>query len=95
MSSIPKWLRKALGSEESKPDRAARPPAAKPPQKTASSSGPAAAAPAAKGEQPGADPHAQARAYLRKVRVKLNQLAGDFNSGTINRSQFQSLYSHY
>ncbi|MBN1316273.1 MAG: hypothetical protein JXA42_12420 [Anaerolineales bacterium] len=41
------------------------------------------------------DSRLQAQAYLTRVRKKISDLAEDFNSGTINRSQFQSLYSHY
>jgi hypothetical protein len=32
---------------------------------------------------------------LQKVRAKLDKLARDFNSGTINRAQFRNLYAHY
>jgi hypothetical protein len=93
MTSIPNWLRRALGSDEKVSDRAGQQPAAKRPPEAATARPPAP--PEAQARPAGADPHAQARAYLRKVRAKLNQLAGDFNAGTINRSQFQSLYSHY
>lgn len=33
--------------------------------------------------------------YLQRVRAKINKLAEDFAQGTINRGQFQQLYSHY
>ena len=41
------------------------------------------------------DHRAQAEVYLSRVRAKLEKLAEDFNSGTINRAQFQNLYAHY
>jgi hypothetical protein len=41
------------------------------------------------------DPRAQAHVYLNRVQAKISKLAQDFNDGTINRSQFQSLYVHY
>jgi hypothetical protein len=40
-------------------------------------------------------PGANAQAYLQKVHDKLDVLSSDFAKGTINRSQFQELYSHY
>jgi hypothetical protein len=102
MTPISDWLRRALGSDEDRPKEAASPASKEPPQgrpqerRNAQASGDATVRPAAAGGQAaGADPHAQARAYLRRVREKLNHLAEDFNAGTINRSQFQSLYSHY
>jgi hypothetical protein len=36
-----------------------------------------------------------AQAYLDKVHKKMDDLASDFARGTINRAQFQDLYSHY
>ncbi|MBI9051027.1 MAG: hypothetical protein JEZ00_16520 [Anaerolineaceae bacterium] len=36
-----------------------------------------------------------AEKYLSKVRNKINTLAARFAEGTINRKQFQDLYSHY
>jgi hypothetical protein len=37
----------------------------------------------------------QARAYLEKVQGKINRLAEEFASGSINRAQFQELFEHY
>ncbi|MEW6717917.1 MAG: hypothetical protein AB1345_10495 [Chloroflexota bacterium] len=37
----------------------------------------------------------QAKVYIEKVRDKIEKLAQDFAAGTINRDQFQKLYSHY
>lgn len=45
--------------------------------------------------EPLLDSRNQAQAYMTRVRNKVSQLAEDFNSGTINRDQFQNLYSHY
>jgi hypothetical protein len=42
-----------------------------------------------------ADPLQEARAFLAKTQVKVDQLAADFNAGTINRAQFRNLYAHY
>jgi hypothetical protein len=33
--------------------------------------------------------------YLDKVKAKINNLADEYASGTINRTQFKKLYSHY
>ncbi|MGH2625807.1 MAG: hypothetical protein ACRDHY_04060, partial [Anaerolineales bacterium] len=33
--------------------------------------------------------------YLERVQAKVNRLAEEFASGTINRSQFQELFDHY
>lgn len=41
------------------------------------------------------DPLKEAAAYLDRVRAKVDQLAADFNTGTINRAQFRNLYVHY
>lgn len=43
----------------------------------------------------GQDPVAQAREYLERVQAKINRLAEEFASGTINRAQFQELFDHY
>ncbi len=37
----------------------------------------------------------QAQAYIDKVHLKIDKLVSDLANGTINRSQFQELYSHY
>jgi hypothetical protein len=37
----------------------------------------------------------KARAYLEKVRQKMERLAEDFAAGRVNTSQFQELYAHY
>jgi hypothetical protein len=95
MTSIPDWLRKALGSMERDSDQAAQQPARKSPAKPPSASARPEGWSAETAKPAAVDTHAQARAYLGRVRAKLNRLAGDFNAGTINRSQFQSLYSHY
>jgi hypothetical protein len=42
-----------------------------------------------------AEPYAQALSYMGRVHAKLNQLAEDFNAGSINRAQFKNLYIHY
>ena len=39
--------------------------------------------------------NAEAKLYLEKVQAKINKLAEDFASGSINRDQFQNLYAHY
>jgi hypothetical protein len=36
-----------------------------------------------------------ARAYIEKVRKKIDKLVGDFSKHKINAAQFQELYSHY
>ncbi len=38
---------------------------------------------------------AQARTYLERVQQKINRLAEEFASGTINRTQFNQLFEHY
>lgn len=38
---------------------------------------------------------AGARDYLEKVQIKINKLAEEFASGSVNRLQFQELYAHY
>ncbi|TET53016.1 MAG: hypothetical protein E3J64_04230 [Anaerolineales bacterium] len=91
MTTFSAWLRKALGSggegfSPAVPSRAKK--VGNPPSSSEM-------LPKTGREPPRAEPHVQAMAYLGKVRAKLNQLAEDFNAGTINRSQFQSLYSHY
>jgi hypothetical protein len=40
-------------------------------------------------------PAAQARDYLARVQSKINKLAEEFASGTINRVQFHELFEHY
>jgi hypothetical protein len=37
----------------------------------------------------------QAKAYLERVKTKINSLAERFAAGNINRAQFQELYAHY
>jgi hypothetical protein len=37
----------------------------------------------------------ESQAYLTRVEEKINKLAAEFASGTINRGQFQELYDHY
>jgi hypothetical protein len=37
----------------------------------------------------------EARAYLGKVQGKINHLAEEFATGSINRAQFQELFEHY
>ncbi|MBI3361334.1 MAG: hypothetical protein HY023_09510 [Chloroflexi bacterium] len=37
----------------------------------------------------------KAKEYLARVQAKIAKLAEDFAAGTINRAQFQELYSHY
>ncbi len=66
------------------------PPASAPPMLTPSAEGqPAASAEAA------LDPDHAAREYLARVQAKIAKLADDFAAGTINRAQFQDLYTHY
>jgi hypothetical protein len=43
----------------------------------------------------GQDPVAQAREYLDRIQGKVNRLAEEFASGTVNRAQFQELFDHY
>jgi len=38
---------------------------------------------------------AGARDYLEKIQVKVNKLAEEFATGSVNRLQFQELYAHY
>lgn len=38
---------------------------------------------------------AEAHAYLDRVEAKIARLAEDFAAGTINRTQFQEMYTHY
>ena len=59
-----------------------------------STSMPSATVPQVKPPSP-AEPREEALAYLAKVRAKVNKLAADFNSGSINRAQFRNLYVHY
>ncbi len=87
MRSIIDWLRDLIGSSE-QPSQ--RPEAAMPPAQPA-----AALSDVPPAHQASLDSREQALGYLDKVRTKLDRLAQDFNAGTINRSQFQSLYSHY
>ena len=57
-----------------------------------------APAPAAQPEArraPAADGEQDAREYLARVQAKTAKLAEDFAAGTINRAQFQELYTHY
>jgi hypothetical protein len=51
--------------------------------------------PAAGSGSGAADPLQEARAFLAKTQAKVDQLAADFNTGTINRAQFRNLYAHY
>jgi hypothetical protein len=37
----------------------------------------------------------EAQHFLETTEAKVDQLAADFNAGTINHSQFRSLYAHY
>ena len=46
-------------------------------------------------DRPARSPLTDSQVYVDRVRAKLNRLALDFNNGTINRSQFKGLYSHY
>jgi len=41
------------------------------------------------------DARQQAEEYLKRLQIKVNQLADDFAEGVINREQFQKLYEHY
>lgn len=40
-------------------------------------------------------PDQDGRVYLQRLRAKMERTAQDFAAGTINRSQFEKLYSHY
>lgn len=82
MGSIDDWLRRLLRRSR-QPSRRI-PARAKPDRSGASDDEPLLP-----------DPRTEGRAYLDRVRAKLSKLAEDFNDGTINRAQFQSLYSHY
>ncbi|MFQ5944657.1 MAG: hypothetical protein ACE5NC_00190 [Anaerolineae bacterium] len=42
-----------------------------------------------------AGPDQDGHAYLARLRAKMEHTAQDFAAGTINRSQFEKLYSHY
>jgi hypothetical protein len=79
------WLRKILGGAPPQKTEANRPP---PPPQPAPASAAADAAPAA-------DPSGGADKYLARVQAKITRLADDFAAGTINRAQFQELYTHY
>lgn len=95
------WLKRALGgtsaSEESKPV----PLPTKPPvrEKTAVSTNPTPPnAPIQ--ERPSPPPHQNngqtaAQQFLEKLQDKIGRLADDFANGSINRQQFQQLYTHY
>ena len=48
-----------------------------------------------KSEADAADPLQEALRFLEITQAKVDQLAADFNAGTINRAQFRSLYAHY
>src|SRR3990172_8331311 len=92
MSSLRERFRRLLGT-------------AKPP------SSPAPATPALSGKAPqgmpgsgvstapplpsGEPPAEQAHESLERVQTKINRLAEEFATGTINRSQFQELFDHY
>ena len=97
--SVLDWFERLLGLAEEKPRTpASRPPqpASPPPPPVAPEPAPVEAVPVEPDEAPpGPDPQADAFAYLDKVRDKLDKLAADFNEGTINRTQFRSLYAHY
>jgi hypothetical protein len=54
-----------------------------------------AQAPSTAGTLDAADPLREARAFLGTTQAKVDRLAADFNSGTINRAQFRNLYAHY
>lgn len=48
-----------------------------------------------KSEKPPSIPTKGGEAYITKVQQKMDKLVNDFASGSINRTQFQELYSHY
>ncbi len=55
--------------------------------------GAASIEPKAEGEAP--SPLEDPQAYLKRVQEKINNLAEEFASGSINQAQFQELYDHY
>jgi hypothetical protein len=94
--SMIKRLRRLLGSDEPLSQKPTSAPKLDGPI-TSEAAAPASHSPGIRRVRPPALPDsvAQARQYLAKVEEKLDKLAEDFNAGTINRDQFQSLYVHY
>lgn len=91
-------LRRFLSGEPDKPARPAAPAAAPPPPAPP----PAVLTPApppAPAEPPAPEPLPKtpedARAYLERVEAKIARLAEDFAAGSINRTQFQEMYTHF
>ena len=92
MSSLRDRFRRLLGTSKPPPSPAPSVPAlsGKAPQ-GAPGSGVSNAPPLPSREPP----PEQAHEYLERVQTKINRLAEEFATGTINRSQFQELFDHY
>ena len=95
------WLKRLLGGSNPEPASAKQPlspPTQSPVREQASAKQVVAAA-----ERPSTPPQPQAeqsgreaaQQFLEKLQQKISRLADDFANGTINRQQFQELYTHY
>lgn len=95
------WLKRALGGTSASEKSKLVPLPTKPPvrEKTAVSTKPPPQSPTVQ-ERPSPPPHQNngqtaAQQFLEKLQDKIGRLADDFANGSINRQQFQQLYTHY